>query len=253
MFYPFVCGAFQHHQEEEDDDLPWSIPVSSSPRKCSRRKKDSSKKNPYSTRGLEQFSALLAELEEKRQQIYSQMGTPGLVRFVYKNSNDCVPIVVKLKDKKKEEKGKLSNTKNQQQQPAEIRPTTPKSPSESEKKLLATPKTPSESDKKLEKKQSFSWNVKSGKLGRPSYYIPAVIILILVLLTCFGRSVAILFTCVGWYIVPAISGEQAGSNFRTSMKKKDFGRKLSGNKLVSGNLLSSPNSKKFEVTRDKFP
>ncbi|XVE90263.1 hypothetical protein DITRI_Ditri20bG0064800 [Diplodiscus trichospermus] len=215
MFYPFLCGAF-HHQEEDDEF--WCSPVSS-PRK-SRRKKDS--KNPYSTRGLDQFSALLAELEEKRQQIYSQMGSEGIVRFVYKNSNECVPIVVKLKDKK-EEKNKQRNSKDLQ-------------PERNASEVIDKLPNPSESDKKIEKKESFSWNVKLQNLRNPFYHIPTAIILILLLLVFFGRSVAILCTCIGWYTVPTISGE--GSNLRTSMKKKDYGRKWSGNKLVSGKLSS---------------
>ena len=209
MFSPCVCGAF-HHQEEDDDEF-WISPVST-PRK-SRRKRDS--KNPYSTRGLDQFSALLAELEEKRQQIYSQMGTQGIVRFVYRNSNDCVPVVVKLKAKK-EEKNKPGNSKDHQ-------------PERYVSEVIHKLPNPSESDKKIEKKKSFSWNVELQNLRRPFYYIPAVIVLILLFLVLFGRSVAILCTCIGWYIVPIISEE--GSNLRTSMKKKDYVRKLSGNRV----------------------
>ncbi|XP_007029922.2 PREDICTED: uncharacterized protein LOC18599763 [Theobroma cacao] len=231
MFYPFFCGAF-HHQKEDDDEL-WSTPAST-PKK-SRRKKDS--KNPYSTRGLDQFSALLAELEEKRQQIYSQMGSEGIVRFVYKNSNDCVPVVVKLKDKK-EEKNKTEDTKDHH-------------PESCVSEVVEKLPTPPESDEKIEQKKSFSWNiVKSQDWRRPSYYIPAVIISILLFLVFFGRSVAILCTCMGWYVVPTISGE--GSNLRTSMKKKDYVRKLSGNKMVSGKL-SSPKNNKFGAIRDKSP
>ncbi|XVF42678.1 hypothetical protein PTKIN_Ptkin01aG0383900 [Pterospermum kingtungense] len=227
MFYPFLCGAF-HHQED-DDELGHS--QVSTPRK-SRGKKDT--KNPYSTRGLDQFSALLAELEEKKQQIYSRMGSQGVVRFVYKNSNECVPIVIKLKDKEEE--------KNKDHELDQLRYV-----SQARDKLP----TPSESDKKTEKttkkKKCFSWNAKLQNLRRPSCYIPAVIILILLFLVFFGRSFAIICTCIVWYIVPTISGE--GSNLRTSMKKKAYVKKLSGNKLVSGKL-SSPKSHKFGATKD---
>ncbi|GMI85071.1 hypothetical protein like AT1G59590 [Hibiscus trionum] len=214
MFYPFVCGAFRH--QEGDDDF-WIEP------RKSRRKRDS--KNPYSTRGLDQFSALLAELEEKRQQIYSQMGTRGTVRFVYKNSNDCVPLVVKLKDKK-DDRIKSGTTNDHQ-------------PQMDGPEVTDKLQTPSGSDRKLEKKKSFSWNVKLQNLRRPSHYIPAVIILILLSLVLFGRSVAILCTCIGWYVVSTTSEE--GSNSRTSMKKNNYVRKLSENKDVSGKV-SSPKS-----------
>ncbi|GMI84587.1 hypothetical protein like AT1G59590 [Hibiscus trionum] len=213
MFYPFLCGAL-HHQEE-DETRPTS-PVCS-PRK-SKRKKDT--KNPYSTRGLDQFSALLAELEEKRQKIYSQTGSQSLVRFVYKNSNDCVPVVINLKDKTEE--------KTKERYVPET--------------IIDKLQTPSESDKntdtKVEKKR-LSWKiVEFQNLRKPCYYIPAIIVLILLLLMFFGRSVVILCTCVGWYMVPTISGE--GSNLRISMKKRDYARRLSGNKLVSGRLSSPP-------------
>ncbi|MBA0874761.1 hypothetical protein Goshw_021596 [Gossypium schwendimanii] len=210
MIYPFLCGTLHHQQE---DDGVWSSSPVCSPRK-SKRKKDT--KNPYSTRGLDQFSALLAELEEKRQKIYSQTGSQSMVRFVYKNSNDCVPVVVNLKDKK-EEKTKPENTKERYV-------------SEPINKL----QTPSGSDKNMDmkvKKKRFSWN---SALRKPSHYIPAIIILILLILVFFGRSVAILGTCIGWYVVPTINGE--GSNLRTSTKKKDYGRRQSGNKLVGGKL-----------------
>ncbi|XVE62460.1 hypothetical protein DITRI_Ditri06bG0119900 [Diplodiscus trichospermus] len=226
MFYPCVCGAF-HHQEEDGDEF-WISPVST-PRK-SRRKKDI--KNPYATRGLDRFSALLAELEEKRHHIYSQMGSQGIVRFVYNNSNDCVPVVVKFKDKK-EEKNKPGNYTKDHQPERYV--------SELEKL-----ETPSESDKKIEKKNSFSLQ----KLRKPSYHIPAAIILVLLFLVFFGRSVAILCTCIGWYIVPTITSE--GSNLKASMKKKGYARKLSRNKSASGKL-SSPKSDKFGAIRDKSP
>ncbi|KAL4340229.1 hypothetical protein GQ457_08G009130 [Hibiscus cannabinus] len=209
MFYPFVCGAF-HHQEGDDDS--WIRPVST-PRK-SRRKRDI--KNPYSTRGLDQFTALLAELEEKRQQIYSQVGTQGIVRFVYKNYNDCVPLVVKLKDKN-DEKIESGATNHHR-------------PQRGVSEVIGKHQTPSGPDRKIKKKKSFSWNAKLQNLRRPSHYIPAVIILILLSLVFFGRSVAILCTCIGWYMVSTISEE--GSNLRTSMKKKNYVRKSSENKML---------------------
>ncbi|KAE8664725.1 Detected protein of unknown function [Hibiscus syriacus] len=203
MFYPFLCGAV-HHQEEEDDDEIWSTSPVCSPRK-SKRKKDT--KNPYSKRGLDQFTALLAELEEKRRKIYSKTGSQSLVRFVYNNSNDCVPVVINLKDKN-EDKTKPGNTKE-------------RCAPEPINKL----QTPSESDTKVKKmkvkkKKRFSWSsVEFQNLRKPSYSIPGIIILILLFLMLFGRSAAVLCTCVGWYVVPTINGE--GSNLRTSMKKKD--------------------------------
>ncbi|KAG6608423.1 hypothetical protein SDJN02_01391, partial [Cucurbita argyrosperma subsp. argyrosperma] len=64
------------------------------------------KKNPYSDRGLDKFSALLTDLEQKRKQIYAQTDPENivLVRFAYKNSDECVPVVVKQKEKKEEKR-----------------------------------------------------------------------------------------------------------------------------------------------------
>ncbi|KAK8532158.1 hypothetical protein V6N13_131493 [Hibiscus sabdariffa] len=194
-----LCGSGTFHRQEDEDGDDISV---CSPRK-SKRKKDT--KNPYSTRGLDRFTALLEELEEKRQKIYSQTGSQSLVRFVYKNANDYVPVVVNLKDKN-EEKIKPENTKERYV-------------SEAVNKL----QIPSESGKNMDMKakKRLTWkSVEFQNLRKPSYYIPATIILILLFLTFVGRSVAILCTCVGWYMVPTIKGE--GSNLRRSMKKKDY-------------------------------
>ncbi|XWS24105.1 hypothetical protein CRYUN_Cryun28dG0072500 [Craigia yunnanensis] len=236
MFQPFICGAF-NHQEEDDHEL-WSSP-SSTPRKsrrnsfCKSHNKDN--KNPYSNRGLDQFSALLAELEEERQKIYSQTGSQDIsfVRFMYKNSTDCVPIVVKLKDKKEEEKKKPVDTKDHQpgmnidsevlgKHPIEIL-------DEGKEVIKKISRLQSVSEKTEKKKKSFSWNMEFQKWRRPSYYLPAFLVLILLLLVFFGRSVSILFTCMGWYIVPTIQGESS-NKVRRSMKKKDYVRKSNENK-----------------------
>ncbi|XVF64193.1 hypothetical protein PTKIN_Ptkin09bG0148300 [Pterospermum kingtungense] len=245
-----ICGAF-NHQEEDDVDQLWNSP-NSTPRKsrrnsfCKRHNKDNNK-NPYSNRGLDKFSALLAELEEKRRQIYSQTGSQDIsfVRFKYKNSTECVPIVVKLKDKKEEEKKKPVDTKDHHQ---------PGTNSESEvldkhtiqtliedkvnKNTSGLQQVNEKTDEK--KKQRFSWNKELlHKWRRPSYYLPAFLVLILLLLVFFGRSVSILFTCIGWYIVPIIQGESS-NKVRRSMKKKDFVRKLSENKFGAVRDKSSP-------------
>ncbi|KAE8714387.1 ZCW7 isoform 1 [Hibiscus syriacus] len=114
MFQPFICGAFDPEDEGDRRKLRRN-----SFRKSKGRKKDD--KNPYSDRGLDKFSALLAELEQKKQKIYSQTGSQdvSLVRFTYKNSTDFVPIVIKLKDDKEETKKKgadsnINTTKDHQ-------------------------------------------------------------------------------------------------------------------------------------------
>ncbi|GMI78478.1 hypothetical protein HRI_001517100 [Hibiscus trionum] len=102
MFQHFICGAFDPRGQDGRRKSR-----KNSFRKSKGLKRDD--KNPYSDRGLDKFSALLAELEEKKQKIYSQQGMP-LVLFTYKNSTDIVPIVIRLKDDKEAAKKKGADT-----------------------------------------------------------------------------------------------------------------------------------------------
>ncbi|KAJ7966524.1 putative ZCF37 [Quillaja saponaria] len=236
MLSTFICGTF-HHEEDET----WNTSPGSTPRK-SRRNNSFSKshnkdsKNPYSTRGLDTFSALLAELEEKRQKIYSQMDSQNIsfVRFAYRNSKDCVPVVVKLKP----EEEKINNIEVKQL-PHPISKAMDKSPTDQSSVAVNCetnqPKLEAAGNK-VEKKQSFSWNtIKLDKWRRPSYYLPLFIVLILVFLAVFGRSFAILCTSIGWYLVPTLKDS---SRTRRSVKKKDYVRRLSEKKMVSDGISS---------------
>lgn len=241
-----ICGTF-NNQEEEENDLQLYNSPNSTPRKsrrtsfCKRNNKDNNNnKNPYSNRGLDKFSALLAELEEKRQKIYSQTGSEDIsfVRFTYKNSTECVPIVVKLKtkdDKKEEEKKKPVD---HHQPAAEV---LDKHPIQTliEDKEVVIEKTGHQKEEK-EKKKGFSWNITElHKWRRPSYCLPAFLLLILLLLVFFGRSASILFTCIGWYVVPLIQGDSSDNVIRRSMKKKNYVRKLSEHKFGAVGLDKS--------------
>ncbi|KAE8723932.1 ZCW7 isoform 1 [Hibiscus syriacus] len=173
-------------------------------------------KNPYSNRGLDKFSALLSDLEDKRREIYLQTGSQDitLLRFMYKNSTDCVPVVVKLKDEKREPKTKPLETKGNHQ-PEDKHPM--QILKEAKDVIKEISRLQLDSENTHEKKKWFSWR-------RPSYYLPAFFVLILVLLVFFGRSVSVLFTCIGWYIVPTIQGESC-SKARRATKKKDHVQK----------------------------
>ncbi|KAL7175643.1 hypothetical protein ACSBR2_029274 [Camellia fascicularis] len=80
MVKSFICGtgSFQHQIEEDDEpSSPCSIPRKQ--RKSNLCKsKDSKNNNPYSDLRLDKFSALLAELESKRQKIYTQVGSEAI-------------------------------------------------------------------------------------------------------------------------------------------------------------------------------
>lgn len=161
----------------------------SSPRKAKKingffsgsRNKD----NPYSKRGLDKFSALLTDLEAKKQQIYSQRGSEdiSLVRFVYKDMDNCVPIVVKKKKEKNKSGGDNNATPLQHESETPLDDKFLVDQSKDEGKLSR-----SVSDNKLvTKKKSFSWNeIKLNHWRRPSYYLPAAVILILLFFCSLG-------------------------------------------------------------------
>lgn len=204
----FICGGGSFHHEAED--AQWSSSPGSSPRKAKKRCHNKDCKNPYSTRGLDKFSALLADLEEKKKKIYSQVDSEdiSLIRFVYSNS-DLVPIVVKSKDKN-EYKPKIGDVKDNHREAAVE---TPRVVSKEVKQSIL------ESHEKP-KGSSFSWMIKLKEWKRPSYYLPVIVVLILLLLAVFGRSFAILCTSLGWYVIPNL---KESSNSKRSRKKTDHG------------------------------
>ncbi|XP_050892751.1 uncharacterized protein LOC127098257 [Lathyrus oleraceus] len=203
MLNPFVCGTFN----PIDDDELFANP-DSSPR---RYKRKNSKNNPYSTRGLDKFSALLSDLNDKRQKIYSQMNPHDIsyIRFVHSNKDDFVPIIVKVKNKSQEIKVvKARNLTNS---------------STDQSSSVVT------MEKRNQPKKRISMNVKKIEMDKPMLYLAFVVIMILLMLTVFGRTVTTIFTCVLWYANPTMKDGSLSS--RTSMKK-DFGRGLSEKKMV---------------------
>ena len=78
--------------------------------------------------------------------------------------------------------------------------------------------------------------------------MPAVVMLILVFLVVFGRSVATLCTCVVWYVVPTLSEYYDSSKPRNksmmmNSKKRDYVRGwLNDVKMVNPEDLASPRS-----------
>ncbi|CAF2075482.1 hypothetical protein Bca4012_089562 [Brassica carinata] len=183
----------------------------------SPRKSRKASKNPYSNRGLDKFSELLSELDEKRQIIYSKKvdsSGPPLVRFVFTSSGECVPVVIKSSYLHKQK-----NTKDvAASAAAKVKTVVNESKTEETKKT----------EPETEEKQSCVLNENLKKITRPNRFFPVTVILVLVFLVFFGRSVAIMCTCIAWYLVPTIK-EQRGNRGSSSyaMKKKDFARKLS--------------------------
>ncbi|KAJ0254537.1 hypothetical protein HA466_0104480 [Hirschfeldia incana] len=184
----------------------------------SPRKSRKASKNPYSNRGLDKFSELLSELDEKRQSIYSKKldsGGPPLVRFVFTSSGECVPVVIKSSYLHKKKK-----TKDVVAASAAAKVKTVVNDLKTEETKKTEPET--------EEKQSCVLNENLKKITRPNRFLPVTVILVLVFLVFFGRSVAIMCTCIAWYLVPTIKedrGNRGSSSY--AMKKKDFARKLS--------------------------
>ncbi|OIW20866.1 hypothetical protein TanjilG_24944 [Lupinus angustifolius] len=240
MLKPFVCGTFHH----EDDDNPLLVSPGFSPRKSKRKYE-----NPYSTRGLDKFSELLADLDEKRQKIYSEMNPNDIsfVRFVYSNTDDFVPIVVKVKNKdhhKQHRSEELRVIKARHLTPSEsMNKSTTESNAAIVEEIKQQPKLELEAK---ESTKNFSWNMKKWDMWKPYFYVPIVIILILMLLTMFGRSFATLCTCVLWYIIPTLK-DSSSLNPRKSMQKKDHIRGLSEIKKVVVTNEVNTNKKKDYV------
>lgn len=190
--------------------------VSSFKSTCSLpRKSRKESKNPYSNRGLDKFSELLSELDEKRQSIYStkvDSSGPPLVRFVFTSSGECIPVVIK---------SSYLHKKNKKKDVAAAKVEKVVNESKTEEITKTEPET--------ELKHSCVLNENLKKITRPNRFLPVTVILVLVFLAFFGRSVAILCTCIAWYLVPTIKEQSGnrGSSLSYAMKKKDFARKLS--------------------------
>ncbi|KAK1433414.1 hypothetical protein QVD17_10324 [Tagetes erecta] len=195
----FICGSFRT-QDDDDYDVLWPCPTDS-PRKISKKRqffsnrRDKNTTNPYSDRGLDKFEALLADLDKQRQKIFTQKGSEdvSMVKFIYKSQNEIQPIVVKLRDQRKQS----NNIVDHHDKVIDF-----KEPEETNTKPISLDRKPDEKkvcDVDQCKRKLFA------ELWKPSYYLPLFVMLILVLLMFSGRSFAILCTSIGWYMVPIVN------------------------------------------------
>ncbi|KAL8172056.1 hypothetical protein V2J09_023860 [Rumex salicifolius] len=98
------------------------------PKKLLKRKstKKGERENPYSDRGVEKFSALLAEIEEKKRTIYSKVNPEevSVIRFVHSGDNKLKPVVVRTKSNKLASKRKEFDTsktmEKEEEKPIEV-------------------------------------------------------------------------------------------------------------------------------------
>ncbi|PIN05151.1 hypothetical protein CDL12_22313 [Handroanthus impetiginosus] len=239
----FICGTgnFGHHDHEDENEtyssqLPTPKRSKRSTSFCKIIGRDNSNKNPYADRGLDKFYALLADLDDKKQKIYTQKGSEDIsfVRFVYTNDSDHVkPIVVKVKNQDKN-KGALNKqlADNKQEQ------------AEKTNTEAVAKEEPDENTRK-KKKYSLRCNpsFKLENLRQPYYYFPVIVVLILLFLAVYGRSFAILCTSIGWYLVPSVVvSSSSSSNQRKPKRKKEYVRKISEKKIAQSEGPSSPKS-----------
>ncbi|XP_031108736.1 uncharacterized protein LOC116013227 [Ipomoea triloba] len=208
------------------------------------RDNNNNNKNPYANRGLDKFSALLADLEDKKQKIYTQVGAEdiSIVRFVFPaNSNDVKPIVVKFKGKKESAGRDDNRAAKTGGLPEKV---------EVEKRVMhSSNDQKEEKKKKLSKSVSWKMDMKWEDLKKPRFYMPLTIVLILVFLAIYGRTFAILCTSIGWYVIPTIRGKHSSSsssfNSRNKpQRKKEYTRRFSEKNISTpkGDGSTSPKS-----------
>ncbi|KAI3773695.1 hypothetical protein L1987_48225 [Smallanthus sonchifolius] len=240
----FICGSFKS-QEEDDFEVLWPSPQTPSRktrrnRFCCKRKKED-KNNPYSNRGLAKYEALLAELDDKKRMIFTQKGSQyiSFVRFVYSNSNDVKPIIVRLKDPRKHDKDhykqnnikdtKTSSLPKLQVSTLDITNSTKIGTKEARDEKASIDKV----TKKIRVDQwKFNLKKKLEEWWMPSYNLPLFVILVMLFLTIFGRSLAIICTSIAWYSLPKIDGTLENTNTK-KMIKNQHSRKPSENKVIS--------------------
>lgn len=255
---PFICGSFGSQTEE--DELSELLSPCSTLRRATKKNRDG--KNPYANRGLDKFYALLAELEDKKQKIYTQKGSGdiSLVRFVYSNSNNWKPIVVvnKLKkDGRKKHQQQINNNNNNNNSASNAHEGNAKT------KLGALEKYPIESTVKKEigeKEKLGTWRRRlgAGDFRCPCVYLPVMIILILLFLAVYGKAFAVICTSVSWYLLPIITASKdpsTGISCPPSKRpKKEYARRYSEKSMVRAEgLSSSPKSVLIGQSDGKSP
>lgn len=256
MISPLICGSFQDQQDEDLELLrSCTSPKSRKPTKWRSfgAKSNKGNKNPYADRGLDKFSKLLAELDSKRQKIYTQKGSEdiSLLGFVYSNSDDYKPIVVRLKNKKQPiisgEKEKPKTNDIISSPPAtssEIEPAGNANQVKAISRIVSEIKT-------SPRKVTFDSlkNIVLENSRQPALYVPLITILILIFLMVFGRSFAILCTTLCWYFMPTIQSfdYKKPKRIKTKTTKKDYAKALS----YSGNLIPTSDHEMSNLKKTK--
>ncbi|RZC44381.1 hypothetical protein C5167_037334 [Papaver somniferum] len=253
MLSHFICGNFHDQEDNEEEYYPWSSTTSSpnrspsptatpkrssssSPKRskmssfCNKRQKN---KNPYSSRGIDKFTSLLADLEDERIKILDRIATTTtqdipLIRFAYSNSKrNLVPVVIRLKNQQQKKQPKLHIDGNdkivEMTEPLISRkpeaglsvPRREIQRSNTTSKVGPSPLSSPESVKKIQKKSLLD----KSKSHICKYYFGIVIVLILLCLAIYGRSFAIMCMSVCWYLMPIVGNKL---NSRMMKKKNNY-------------------------------
>ncbi|GAB4852355.1 hypothetical protein Ancab_016548 [Ancistrocladus abbreviatus] len=176
-----------------------------------------SSKNPFAARGLGEFCALLAEIEEKRAKIYAQFGSEEIsaIHFVFSNDNRCKPIVVKVKGRGEAEPEVLSPVRHKSGPIFGSAPVAHREDKQRQTNL---------DDGITKEEQKGVLNLRVLEVHKlrvqPFYYLSLILMLALFWLALFGRTGTIFCTTIGWYGVPSMTNRSIDSR-RPSMKKND--------------------------------
>ncbi|XP_069148912.1 uncharacterized protein [Solanum lycopersicum] len=196
-------------------------------KKSSKRSKNSTY-NPYANRGLDKFSKLLANLEDKKQKIYSESNDISFVRFVFSNSNSIKPIVIRVKDKNQTSSSDIDDDKQM-----------------IKKTMQEVSSNISEERKVESKRRKYFRNLRLANLKKPTYYLPLAIILILVFLAVYGRCFAILCTSIGWYVIPIIKASSRRTKRRHVKKLSEENVTLCEGPIFPRSVMNGPKDHKL--------
>ncbi|KAG9147144.1 hypothetical protein Leryth_005386 [Lithospermum erythrorhizon] len=251
----FICGSFK--EDDDIDLLSCPSPKSSSKRSYSFKKKET--KNRFADRGLDKFYALMSELDEKKQKIFTQKGAEDitLVRFVISNDNEIRPIVVKVKEKRQSDvaKEKISISQNNEESSKIEKDFAQHENDQKMKRSIEMYPEYTRVSRWIQKIPEYiktNWmqfDFKFEMFKQPIYYLPVLVMLVLLFLAIYGKSFAILCTSILWYLIPAIrGGSSSGSRKEKRPMKKEFTRRYSeitfgrSNKQEKSGPLTSPTS-----------
>lgn len=235
------CGAGSF--KTLDDDTFKELP--GTPRQ--KKRKSACKNNPYASRGLDKFSTVLSELESRKEKIIATTGSDDhvLVRFKHTESNDWVPIVVRLPEKKGDPANIKGSDKDHHRKTVSM-PTSPR-PLPVQAKDEAKVTVVKDTDKKEKTKRGIFSCISLNRMNPCSYW-PWAIVIVLVSLVFFGRVFAVCCTSIWWYLVPTLNGEDIDMLQTRPNRKRILRRRASSDERVRDNKTTStsvlPSNKK---------